>query len=67
LDSVIEEGKMIRNYLANKIPMKELTQQQWRTYNESNTCYICEKEIKAEDIKVRDHDHLTGMQSFLLF
>ena len=49
-----------RQYLANKISMKWLTQEQWRECNNANYCSICTKPFKSADKKVRYHDHLTG-------
>ena len=40
--------------------MIELTPEQIRNFNESNTCHICSKEIILDNDKVRDHCHITG-------
>jgi len=29
-------------------------------YQNNNICWMCENEIKTNEIKVRDHDHLNG-------
>ena len=31
-----------------------------RRFQSSNKCWICNNLFTAEDIKVRDHDHITG-------
>lgn len=61
LDAVTREAHQIRKYLKNKIAMKRLTPQQWNEYRDASICHICEKEIIDEQKKVRDHDHLTGI------
>ena len=41
--------------------MKDLTIEQLARFNSPNaTCHICDKIILLTDVKVRDHDHLTG-------
>ena len=60
LVQVVATATICRQRLANKIPMKPLTQEQWREYNNTITCSICTKPFKSADQKVRDHDHLTG-------
>ena len=45
------------------LPIKEmipLTLEEEITFNESNICHICSKEIKNEEVKVKDHCHITG-------
>jgi len=60
IDLVLREAKVIRKFLKNKIPMEELSTQQWRDYNTATTCHICKKVFKEGDQRVRDHNHLTG-------
>ncbi|EFA08493.1 hypothetical protein TcasGA2_TC006145 [Tribolium castaneum] len=40
--------------------MEKLSYHQERSYKESNICHICNKTIESDQIKVRDHNHLTG-------
>jgi len=61
LDAVTREAHQIRKYLKNKIAMERLTRQQWNEYQDASTCHICKKAITDEQKKVRDHDHLTGI------
>ena len=56
----MNEPAELRAILKKKMPMKKLTVEQWREYNTTHTCYICRKNIKPDEKKVRDHDHLTG-------
>ena len=60
LDQVLAAATICRQHLANKIPMKCLTQEQWREYNNATNCSICAKPFKSADKKVCDHVHLTG-------
>ena len=60
LDQVLATATICRQHLANRIPMKQLTQEQWREYNNATNCSICTKPFMSTDKKVRDHNHLTG-------
>ena len=40
--------------------MKQMTQEQWREYNNATNCSICAKQFKTADEKVCNRDHLTG-------
>ena len=60
LDQVLAAATICRQRLANKIPMKGLTQKQWREYNNATNCSICAEPFKSADEKVHDYDHLTG-------
>lgn len=37
-----------------------ISDEQIRTYNKTNICHICNKAIEDDDVKVRDHCHITG-------
>ena len=60
LEQYLALATICRQHLANNIPMKRLTQEQWREYNNATNYSICTKPFKSKDKKVRDHDHLTG-------
>ena len=60
LDQVLAAATICRQHLANKIPMKQLTQEQWRGCNNTTNCLFYAKLFKSVDKIVRDHDHLTG-------
>ena len=49
LDIVLATVTISRQHLANKIPMKRLTQEQWREYNNATNCLICAKPFKSAD------------------
>ena len=60
LDQVLAAATICRQHLTNKIPMKRLTQEQWREYDNTTNCSICVKPFKSADTKVCDHNHLTS-------
>ena len=60
LDQVLAAVTICRQHLANKIPIKQLPQEQWREYNNTTNFSICAKPFKSADKKVCNHDHLTG-------
>ena len=59
-DQVLAAATICRQHLANKVPMKRLTQEQWREYNNATNRSICTKPYMSADKKGRNHDHLTG-------
>ena len=59
LDKVLAAATICKQHLTSKIPMKQLTQEQWSEYNNATNCSICAKLFKLADKKVRYHDHLT--------
>ena len=63
LKKVFTVATICRQHLPNKIPMKQLTQEQWREYNNSTNCLICAKPFLSADKKVHDHNHLAGEYS----
>ena len=44
-----------------EMPMKRLTQEQWREFNRATKCHICLNDFGEDDIKVRDHCHYKGL------
>lgn len=44
----------------NIAPMTILTDEQWQDFNNTQNCHICKKPFCDDDLKVRDHNHLTG-------
>ena len=49
LDQVWAAATICGLHLASKIPMKQLTQEQWREYNNSKNCSISTKPFKLVD------------------
>ena len=60
LDQLLAAATICRQHLANKIPMKRMTQEKWREYKNATNCSICTKQSKSTDEKVRNRDHLTS-------
>ena len=60
LDHIINEATELRALLNKKMLMKKLTAEQQCEYNTTHICHICMKNIKPDEKKVCDHDHLTG-------
>ncbi|XP_065223826.1 uncharacterized protein LOC135847991 [Planococcus citri] len=56
-----EEARRAHTYFSKTIPMKPLTPEQKKHFRDSTECYICEKKYIDGEIKVRDHDHFTGI------
>jgi len=40
--------------------MERLTEDQLKTFRDATQCHICEKPFTEDDMRVRDHSHLTG-------
>ena len=55
----IETQEIYDKYFKNIVSIR-MTQDDLDKYEETNVCHICEKTIDNEDVKVRDHNHLTG-------
>ena len=59
IKSILKEADNIIHILKDIIPMN-FTNDQQKQFNDAKECYLCGCEIKGDDVKVRDHDHLTG-------
>ena len=57
----IETHEIYNKYFKNIVPMR-MTRDDLNKYEETDVCHICEETIidGGEDIKVKDHNHLTG-------
>jgi hypothetical protein len=53
-------GKVEAMY-KNIVPMTPMTPEEVRLYDSATTCYLCNNPFTQDKIKVRDHDHLTGV------
>lgn len=51
-------------HLAKSIPMLPMSKEEILEYDNATLCAICEKPFTENDIKVRDHCHLTGKKRF---
>ena len=52
-DQVLPRGTLYRQHLTNEIPMKLLTREQWREYNNVTNCLICVKAFMSVDKNTR--------------
>ena len=55
----LETRDIYDKYFKNIIPMK-ITKVELNEWRQTNVCHICEEDICDDDIKVKDHCHLTG-------
>ena len=61
LDSILHGAREIRQMLTYKAPMLPLTERQETAFKSPHAiCHIRKKHIKADDVKCKDHCHLTG-------
>lgn len=49
-----------QNHLKHVVPMKPLTKEQELLFSNATHCYICERQFKDNELKVKDHNHCTG-------
>ena len=60
LDSIQHDSRELRKMLSYKVPMLPLTDDEQARFDAGTTCYLCDGEIKPDEKKCKDHDHLTG-------
>ena len=61
LDSILQDARDLREILQYKAPMKPLSPAELAEFDSPRAiCHICSKHIKADEIKCKDHDHITG-------
>ncbi|XP_025267778.1 uncharacterized protein LOC112639099 [Camponotus floridanus] len=46
--------------LDGVVPMADLTSDERETFASASRCHACERPFEADDVRVRDHCHLTG-------
>jgi len=64
LNSLLKEQKKIYRLLHGRkrlIEPLKLTKEEEQQFKDSKKCHICNKKYNKDDIKVRDHCHLTGV------
>ncbi|KAF4530493.1 hypothetical protein B566_EDAN018469 [Ephemera danica] len=54
-------AKTIEKVYDRNIDMIPLTKEQWQEHARANCCYMCGQPFTPQNVKCRDHDHLTGM------
>lgn len=52
---------LYKDHLKHIKPMFAMSQQQIQNFETASFCHICEQPFETEDVKVRDHYHLTGI------
>ena len=61
LDSILSDAREIREMLRYKTPILPLSDDEQLAFDSANVnCSICKKAIGNDQVKVRDHCHLTG-------
>ena len=56
---MLEEEDKILDELFRYRPL-EMSDNDWEIFINSTMCHICGKEVKEEDLRVRDHEHHSG-------
>ena len=61
IEYMLDEVKYCKNVIRKKFnkPLR-MTKENEREFQKSDECYICNKKYTDEDVKVRDHCHITG-------
>ena len=59
LDSLQQDYLKLKKIVEHPLKMR-MTSEECRMYENARECWICEKEITNNQIKVADHCHLTG-------
>ncbi|KAJ8979684.1 hypothetical protein NQ317_001085 [Molorchus minor] len=52
--------EIYNKYLKDEVPMSVLTLEEKQKFRDATVCGICDKIFEDDDVKVRDHCHLTG-------
>lgn len=60
VDDLYDIADKVSTLYSYIVPMEKLTDLQELCHLVSDVCYLCEKEFTESNVKVRDHDHLTG-------
>ncbi|XP_036144452.1 uncharacterized protein LOC118646224 [Monomorium pharaonis] len=50
----------VKTRLSTNVPMETLSEEQLEAYRSVTQCHICDKPFASDDMRVRDHCHLTG-------
>ena len=59
INCMLEEEDRILDVLFKYTPLK-MSEQDWKLFLESSKCHICGKEVKENELRVRDHEHSSG-------
>ena len=55
----METRDIYDKYFKNEVPLK-MTRTDLDEFSQASVCHICEEDICGDDVKVKDHYHLTG-------
>jgi len=61
VDQLYDVARKVEQLYGNIVPMSQLVEEQLRDYDSATLCYLCGNAFTHDNIKVRDHDHLTGL------
>ncbi|XP_053210240.1 uncharacterized protein LOC128394030 [Panonychus citri] len=61
LQSLNKSCEKILNALKNRFSQLRMSTGDQKLFDESTQCHICENDFNIDDVKVRDHDHFTGL------
>ncbi|XP_071646039.1 uncharacterized protein [Temnothorax longispinosus] len=50
----------VKTISSTNIPMADFTRDEWEKFNSATHCHVCEEPFEPDDVRVRDHCHLTG-------
>ena len=66
--SIIKDAETLRDeYIRNPLDMEPLNEIQEHEFQIAGTCHICSQPFNVNEIRVRDHDHLTVRLLFFKF
>lgn len=60
VDDLYDIAEKVSTLYSYIVPMENLTDLQELCHQMEDICYLCKKDFTEDNIKVRDHDHLTG-------
>ena len=62
IEDMLEEVKYCKKIMNKEFnkPLRTVTKEDEEKFQKANECHICNKKYTNEDIKVRDHCHITG-------
>ena len=61
VDNLYNIANNVQQLYSYVVPMKKMTDLEELCYQLDDVCYLCNNTFTQDNIKVRDHDHLTGI------
>ena len=66
VSNLVNDCSIIYNlFLKREVPMKKLTPAEEVEFADATECGICDKTFIYDDVKVRDHCHLSGKKDLV--